>query len=289
MIRVSLLRNPYRIYRTLKADMNTCMNNNFSNTITSLQVQYLEFQDFIYMSKPPWFKVGEQQDASEYLRYMLNQIEQEEKQINKPVVRSNFYGKLQRMFRCKTCKKVTDKQENFLDLPILFEEDGMRSGTMIVQEMVRNFFRSTMFTKENQLNCAHCASLRDYECSLEILPGDAPEYLIITFNRFSYNSLRKGVDKNMTKTDIPEKLKLPFTGGEEVYTLVAVVFHQGYSGDTGHYYTVARGPASKQQEHRWYRLDDNSVVETAQPGTSSTRQTAHMIFYEKQIMNLINI
>lgn len=196
------------------------------------------------------------------------------------MIQVNFQGKVKRVFKCQKCNDKTVKEENILDLPLSFPEDQRRPASFLsAQDMLLQFFTPATFTKENQLSCKICHSLQDHTCTPAI-QKPSPKYLILTFTRFSYNSRRRGVDKSREKTDVPETLFLPLGGeSQEEYKLVAVVYHAGYTGDVGHYYAIAKRPATEATStERWFKLDDTLVTETCRPSTSDA---AHVMFYEK--------
>ncbi|XP_043530090.1 ubiquitin carboxyl-terminal hydrolase 38 [Chiloscyllium plagiosum] len=117
-------------------------------------------QSFFEESRPPWFTPGSQQDCSEYLRFLLDRLHEEEKtyrilQCNSPqssntstrdckslenpeeisplseadlprvedgktLIEKMFGGKLQTTICCLNCKSTSQKQEAFTDLSLAF-------------------------------------------------------------------------------------------------------------------------------------------------------------------------
>ncbi|XP_060707699.1 ubiquitin carboxyl-terminal hydrolase 38 isoform X2 [Hemiscyllium ocellatum] len=117
-------------------------------------------QSFFEESRPPWFMPGSQQDCSEYLRFLLDRLHEEEKtyrilQCNSPqssntstrdckslenpeeisplseadlprvedgktLIEKMFGGKLQTTICCLNCKSTSQKQEAFTDLSLAF-------------------------------------------------------------------------------------------------------------------------------------------------------------------------
>ncbi|XP_078395470.1 ubiquitin carboxyl-terminal hydrolase 38 isoform X2 [Cetorhinus maximus] len=117
-------------------------------------------QSFFEESRPPWFTPGSQQDCSEYLRFLLDRLHEEEKtcrilhenspqsssgsaydcsslehpeetpplsQANLPrvddgktLIEKMFGGKLQTTIHCLNCKSTSQKQEAFTDLSLAF-------------------------------------------------------------------------------------------------------------------------------------------------------------------------
>uniref|UniRef100_A0A1A7YUB6 Ubiquitin carboxyl-terminal hydrolase n=1 Tax=Iconisemion striatum TaxID=60296 RepID=A0A1A7YUB6_9TELE len=117
-------------------------------------------RNFLEASRPPWFNVGSQQDCSEYLRFLLDRLHEEEKTLqvlesSKPKVPSlvgtsrkeaseeqqesclsetetkpasdqrtliekMFGGKLITGIRCMQCNGISEKEEPFTDLSLAF-------------------------------------------------------------------------------------------------------------------------------------------------------------------------
>ncbi|XP_072898873.1 ubiquitin carboxyl-terminal hydrolase 38 isoform X2 [Hemitrygon akajei] len=116
-------------------------------------------QNFFEESKPPWFTPGSQQDCSEYLRFLLDRLHEEEKTCRmlsenssptcensvcdcnaqkhpeeatsltepdlarvdgKTLIEKMFGGKLQTTIHCLNCKSTSQKQEAFTDLSLAF-------------------------------------------------------------------------------------------------------------------------------------------------------------------------
>ncbi|XP_059821120.1 ubiquitin carboxyl-terminal hydrolase 38 [Hypanus sabinus] len=116
-------------------------------------------QNFFEESRPPWFTPGSQQDCSEYLRFLLDRLHEEEKTCRmlsenssptcensvcdcnaqkhpeeatsltepdlarvdgKTLIEKMFGGKLQTTIHCLNCKSTSQKQEAFTDLSLAF-------------------------------------------------------------------------------------------------------------------------------------------------------------------------
>uniref|UniRef100_H2ZX11 Ubiquitin carboxyl-terminal hydrolase n=1 Tax=Latimeria chalumnae TaxID=7897 RepID=H2ZX11_LATCH len=98
--------------------------------------------NFLAASWPPWFSPGAQQDCSEYLKYLLDRLHEEEKtgrRINLKLRRSNsgpyieeyqdfgktliekmFGGKLMTNTCCLCCHNISLREEAFTDLSLAF-------------------------------------------------------------------------------------------------------------------------------------------------------------------------
>ncbi|KAH0625241.1 hypothetical protein JD844_033591 [Phrynosoma platyrhinos] len=99
-------------------------------------------EGFFLASWPPWFTRGAQQDCSEYLKYLLDRLHEEERtgrriyqtlkgstltpqadqlhSLNKTLVEKMFGGKIKTKIRCLKCLKVSSREEAFTDLSLAF-------------------------------------------------------------------------------------------------------------------------------------------------------------------------
>ncbi|XP_029458064.1 ubiquitin carboxyl-terminal hydrolase 35 [Rhinatrema bivittatum] len=99
-------------------------------------------ESFLSSSLPPWFYPGAQQDCSEYLKYLLNRLHEEEKtgkrifeklktsncrvptedhqDWSRTLIEKTFGGKMVTKINCLKCQNVSARQEAFTDLSLAF-------------------------------------------------------------------------------------------------------------------------------------------------------------------------
>ncbi|XP_069825824.1 ubiquitin carboxyl-terminal hydrolase 35 isoform X2 [Dendropsophus ebraccatus] len=99
-------------------------------------------ESFLASSWPPWFTPGVQQDCSEYLKYLLDRLHEEEKtgkrisqtlaqtncgfQVkktilgNRTLVEQMFGGRIVTRIRCLKCHSISAREEAFTDLSLAF-------------------------------------------------------------------------------------------------------------------------------------------------------------------------
>ncbi|XP_077154787.1 ubiquitin carboxyl-terminal hydrolase 35 isoform X2 [Ranitomeya variabilis] len=99
-------------------------------------------ESFLASSWPPWFTPGVQQDCSEYLKYLLDRLHEEEKtgkriaqtlaqtncsvQVkktilgNRTLVEQMFGGRIVTKIRCLKCQSISAREEAFTDLSLAF-------------------------------------------------------------------------------------------------------------------------------------------------------------------------
>uniref|UniRef100_A0A8C9XY20 Ubiquitin carboxyl-terminal hydrolase n=1 Tax=Sander lucioperca TaxID=283035 RepID=A0A8C9XY20_SANLU len=132
-----------------------------------------------------------------------------------------------------------------------------------VPDLVNYFLAPEILDEENAYFCEKCSSLQRAERTMKVV--SAPEYLILTLLRFSYDAkchVRRKILDNVT---IPPLMRLPVhvpsmptqcssttssplqqINGREMavhsvpYVLSSVVMHSGMSSESGHYYSYGR-------------------------------------------------
>ncbi|XP_026885696.2 ubiquitin carboxyl-terminal hydrolase 38 [Electrophorus electricus] len=245
-------------------------------------------RSFLDASRPPWFTVGSQQDCSEYLRFLLDRLHEEEKtfralQMAKPrplpsnsgdiqdspthsttdtslcfhpehvdvecdgrtLVERMFGGRLSTGIRCLQCHSLSEKEEPFTDLALAFcpsvrtaqgpvdqlgglgaingggegSEGSVREGVhprmeragadpvLSLSDLVEYFLAPEVLEEENRYFCERCGSLQRAERTMTVVM--APEYLILTLLRFSYDATCHVRRKILDNVGIPLSLGLP--------------------------------------------------------------------------------
>ncbi|XP_053358705.1 ubiquitin carboxyl-terminal hydrolase 38 [Clarias gariepinus] len=241
-----------------------------------------EPRSFLEASRPPWFSAGSQQDCSEYLRFILDRLHEEEKTLRalvksktmstdtqatddanprdvtstpshcqtKPpdpdgdgrtLVERMFGGRLSTGIRCLQCHSLSEKEEPFTDLSLAFcpsgiagsptahshkgavnggsenpegtskdersEERPKTEAVLSLPDLLEYFLAPEILEEENCYFCERCASLQRAERAIHI--RTAPEYLILTLLRFSYDTTCHVRRKILDNVDIPLHIRLP--------------------------------------------------------------------------------
>ncbi|KAJ3613969.1 hypothetical protein NHX12_017547 [Muraenolepis orangiensis] len=123
-----------------------------------------------------------------------------------------------------------------------------------VPDLVNYFLAPEILEEENAYFCGTCSSLQRAERRMEVVA--APEYLILTLMRFSYDATSHVRRKILDNVDFPESSenlakKLKAQAAEQMegdgktvtlvpYVLSSVVMHSGMSSESGHYYSYGR-------------------------------------------------
>ena len=233
---------------------------------------HIEISDFMRVL-PPSFRSGEQQDATESGRWLLDAVGEELAKI--------FSGKLVHKTECLTCHNITERIEPFVDLVLSVPREVETFGKRVtVQSLLLNFFAPEFLKGDNQYMCEKCSGKRDAKRWSEIL--QAPSHLILVLNRFSYD-IKLG-DFKKERTVVADCFSASVANLN--FELYAGVMHEGETSTKGHYIALGRrsdGPKN------WTLLDDSDAtavpegeVDGRLSGAAVPRTAAYMLFYRSQ-------
>ena len=134
--------------------------------------------------------------------------------IPKSLVQKTYCGKIQNTYTCLKCGHQSVKLEPFYDLPLAFPKqksapklsrDASKKDS--VEYLLGQFLESEKLQGDNKYKCDKCNKLQDAERSIKIV--EAPQYLILTLMRFSFDSHSKRESKICTDVHYPKQLNLP--------------------------------------------------------------------------------
>ncbi|WRT69633.1 uncharacterized protein IL334_006622 [Kwoniella shivajii] len=208
-----------------------------------------------------------QQDAHEFLGWLLNQVAEEIELVDrhlktsgqqanhgkgpgKTFVQSLFEGILTNETRCLSCETTSSRDELFLDLSIDIEQHTS------VTHCLRQFSASEMLCQKNKFYCDSCCGLQEAEKRMKI--KKLPNILALHLKRFKYQETTGRYAKLFYRVPFPTQLRLPNTtedmeNPDRLYELFSVVVHIGNGPHHGHYVTLVRSKG------RWIMCDDENV------------------------------
>ncbi|XP_034626729.1 ubiquitin carboxyl-terminal hydrolase 46 isoform X2 [Trachemys scripta elegans] len=216
-----------------------------------------------------------QQDAHEFLNYLLNTIAdilQEEKKQEKQNgklkngnmneaeennkqeltwVHEIFQGTLTNETRCLNCETVSSKDEDFLDLSVDVEQNTS------ITHCLRDFSNTETLCSEQKYYCETCCSKQEAQKRMRV--KKLPMILALHLKRFKYMEQLHRYTKLSYRVVFPLELRLFNTSSDAVnldrmYDLVAVVVHCGSGPNRGHYITIVKS-------HGFWLLFDDDIVE----------------------------
>uniref|UniRef100_A0A3B3R3M6 Ubiquitin specific peptidase 12 n=1 Tax=Paramormyrops kingsleyae TaxID=1676925 RepID=A0A3B3R3M6_9TELE len=234
-----------------------------------------------------------QQDAHEFLNYLLNTIADllqeergQERQQNGRLVQNGggpagptategeevhkapqqtwvheiFQGTLTNETRCLNCEAVSSKDEDFLDLSVDVEQNTS------ITHCLRGFSDTETLCSEYKYYCEQCRSKQEAQKRMRV--KKLPMILALHLKRFKYMEQLHRYTKLSYRVVFPLELRLFNTSGDatnpdRMYDLVAVVVHCGSGPNRGHYITIVKS-------HGFWLLFDDDIVEVSPGGTCLT-------------------
>ncbi|CAD8083158.1 unnamed protein product [Paramecium sonneborni] len=237
------------------------------------------------------FKYSQQQDAHEFLLFLLSEIKEElvgkkkyekeefpnaqeawdvYKSRNADIITDLFAGQIASKSHCQKCKEISEGFDPILDLNLPLTKYYIPREFKLY-DCLSNYF------KEEQINdswkCDKCQFVNK-SVQRKIQVTQTPKYLILHLKRFTQ------FPKNQKITDeviYPEALDIKEFCTENVentkYTLKSVISHMGQLNG-GHYIAFA------QRQNQWFHFDDHTVTKDKNDLHLSDKG-AYIIVYEQ--------
>uniref|UniRef100_A0A8C0K735 USP domain-containing protein n=1 Tax=Canis lupus dingo TaxID=286419 RepID=A0A8C0K735_CANLU len=211
------------------------------------------------------FHTHKQEDAHEYLMFILDAMQQACLPEDKPsdsqhaqdstLIQHIFGGYWRSQIQCLHCQSISSTLEPYLDI-------SLDIGQLVKPEMLEG---------ENAYHCSK--GLEKVPASKVLTLHSCAKVLILVLKRFSDFTGNK-----MTKeVQYPKCLDMQHSLSEQragplVYVLYAVLVHAGWSCHSGRYFCFV-----KAGNGQWYKMDDAKV--SACVVTCALRQPAYVLFY----------
>lgn len=231
------------------------------------------------------FQFGRQEDAHEFLRYIIdhmwkacllnhnvssksNKIDPKIKETT--IINQIFGGYHRSQVLCLTCNSRSDTFDFFMD----FILDIRNSKSL--EEALKKFTQPELLENENAYKCSKCR--RKVTARKKFTVFKAPNVATFQLKRFDSDRIFGG---KVTKfISYPEQLDLQSYMSEQnktsiKYQLAAVLVHVGHSSNSGHYFCFI-----KNSNNFWYRMDDSDV--SMVPVKTVLQQPAYVLFYTRK-------
>lgn len=247
-----------------------------------------------------------QQDAHEFLNYLLNTIAdilQAEKQQGNPKVKNYnhndeqqqsskpeptwvhdiFQGTLTNETRCLNCETVSSKDEDFLDLSVDVDQNTS------ITHCLRGFSNTETLCSEHKYYCENCCSKQEAQKRMRV--KKLPMILALHLKRFKYMEQQNRHTKLSYRVVFPLELRLFNTSDDaynpdRLYDLVAVVIHCGSGPNRGHYISIVKS-------HGLWLLFDDDIVDKIDASaiedfyglttdTQKTSESGYILFYQSR-------
>lgn len=235
--------------------------------------------------------IGRQEDAHEYLRYVLDSMHKrllwEAKldgkitEIKKECLHVKSTTRIHRIFggytrsriTCGQCKHMSDCFEPCLDIQLDLKNSNH------IRTSLAKFCKLEYLQGDNQYRCDSCH--RKVNATKQMSIARAPQILTLQLKRFDLMNMSMFSNKIRTKIDYQQVLDISQYMSEEhkcqemKYELYGVLVHSGFSCNSGHYYSYCKIPKGK-----WYCFNDSNVSPSSIHQVLN-QEEAYLLFYNK--------
>ncbi|KAM6907506.1 ubiquitin carboxyl-terminal hydrolase 2 isoform 2-T2 [Xenentodon cancila] len=302
------LRNIHRTDLNNNSTTNAALMEEFAKLTqslwTSVNIEAISPSDFRSQIQrfAPKFVGCNQQDAQEFLRFLLDGLHNEVNRVTiRPKVSAEdfdhlsddekgkrmwnvyleredskvvdlFVGQLKSSLTCTVCGFRSTVFDPFWDLSIPIAQRS--SGEVTLRDCLRLFTKEDVLDGEERPTCNRCKARR--KCTKRFSIQKFPQILVLHLKRFSDSNVRASklstfVNFPLKDLDMREFSAEP--GEHPVYNLYAVSNHTGNTLG-GHYTAYCRNPALGE----WYSYNDSRVSPISSSQVRSSN--AYVLFYE---------
>ncbi|KAI0498712.1 hypothetical protein KFK09_019602 [Dendrobium nobile] len=239
------------------------------------------------------FRWGRQEDAHEFLRYVIDAchntclkilkrrstacngsaingndgtVKKDEVSGTSTIMNQIFGGSLLSQLKCLSCKGESNKSDEIMDVSLdLYESNSLR-------EALSRFFQAEILDGGNKYSCERCKKLSVAKKQLFILR--APNVLVIQLKRFEGVHGGK-INRSIEFEEMLELSNYMYKSAQESepkYNLFGSIVHSGYSPESGHYYAYIKDAFG-----RWYCCNDAHVSLSSSQEVLSEK--VYILFY----------
>ncbi|CAN8269342.1 unnamed protein product [Cochlearia groenlandica] len=226
------------------------------------------------------FKFGRQEDAHEFLRYVVDACHNTSLRLKKlrvkggeasngnTVVKEIFGGVLQSQVKCLSCGAESNKADEIMDISL----EILHSSSM--KESMQKFFQPEILDGNNKYKCEKCTKLVTARKQMSVL--QAPNILVIQLKRFE-GIFGGKIDKTIAFGEflvLSSFMSKASKDTQAEYKLFGIIVHSGFSPESGHYYAYVKDSLGQ-----WYCCNDSLVsLSTLQEVLS---EKAYILFFSR--------
>ncbi|XP_009417058.2 ubiquitin carboxyl-terminal hydrolase 25 [Musa acuminata AAA Group] len=233
------------------------------------------------------FRWGRQEDAHEFLRYVIDACHNACLKIHKrnggggtpdgnpkaegrsgpsTVMKEIFGGALLSQVKCLACKGESNKSDEIMDICLdLFQSSSLKDA-------LARFFHPEVLDGNNKYNCGNCKKLSVARKQMFILR--APNVLVVQLKRFE--GIHGGkINRNIEFDEALGLSEFMFNMSQDPepeYNLFGSIVHSGFSPESGHYYAYIKDASG-----RWYCCNDAQVSLSSRQEVLSEK--VYILFY----------
>ncbi|KAJ1609482.1 ubiquitin C-terminal hydrolase of the cysteine proteinase fold [Cryptosporidium canis] len=202
------------------------------------------------------FALGKEHDACDFLRYLLSNISGD---------CLPFVMTIKESSECLSCGVVESKQSQSLSIidlyvskDLLFRSKNGRdptAGTVTLESLIECHFSTDKFP--NSLECRNCRRMTAFKASNSIKKPS--RYVVLAIHNYYWD---RRLNMAVKQTDFKVKFDDFFLLDSHKYVIYALIFHQGKSTYSGHYFAIGRKhfyDSFKQRNPKWFKYNDQTI------------------------------
>lgn len=234
-------------------------------------------------------------------------ILQDESENGDKIIEKTFKGNLKSIIKCLKCKSIYNSSEPYFDLSLPIAKPSV-TGAVTLEQCIDLFLEPDHLIGDNAFACSKCI-----EANVDFLSKDRRDKMtpdqfyqpamkewavspelppVLVFHLKRFQMIEKGMStrknamkivKNETEITFPLYLEgstlhkiSHLETGEQTYSLVAAVVHDGNSPFSGHYTAYI-----KRNENSWFYASDERVVPVTTEKLLECVTDVYILFYEK--------
>lgn len=233
-----------------------------------------------------------QQDAQEFLRYLINGVHEESNQASRRTRRSGpprapetaneawsqyrdivddsplvdlVVGQLCSTIVCGQCQNKSYCWDPFWDLSLPLVRGRY---SLKLSDVLEEFTAKETLDSDERPICSHCK--RATRSTKQISLSRLPQVLILHLKKFTNDGYK------LTSPDIKIDKQLTFNNSATTYTLKACISHHGHSSSSGHYTSHC------EYSSRWFHFNDDRVRDVTATFDGSRLDDAYVLIYTHQ-------
>ncbi|KAI9009111.1 hypothetical protein DFJ74DRAFT_686848 [Hyaloraphidium curvatum] len=232
----------------------------------------------------PMFKGYQQQDAQEFLRYLLDRLHNELSAGDEGIMMRTFRGVLWNQVTCLRCSRVSSKEDPFLDMSLTIPERFVARRNKLEQKLypctivdcLQSFTELETLAESERYRCENCKDME--RITKKFLIKRLPEILCLHVKRFRYSRSSRAKIDTYVQFPLVGLDMAPFTSDHvknTLYDLYAAVVHHGQLG-SGHYVSYVYNSGAD----AWFEMNDSVALPTTPEVVAS--QNVYVLFYERR-------
>lgn len=220
----------------------------------------LQFSNRRYIDPSPLvtclgLSTSQQQDAQEFSRLFTSligdQLSYQVKDNVRYIVQQQYSGEYSYVTRCLQCKRESSQTSEFYELDLNIK------GHKDLHQAITEFLKEEQLEGSNQYYCSVCHVKQNATRFIQLCR--LPPVLNLQLLRFVFDRSSASKKKLNSSIRFPEVLDMsPYLRqpeGTTMYSLSAVLIHQGPSANSGHYMAHIRD----RESGAWFKFNDETV------------------------------